>query len=48
VDTYLCDYFLWSYLKDHAYSTNPHTVQEMQVENEAVAEGITGDMLHDS
>jgi hypothetical protein len=30
------------------YHTNPHSVQEMQAEFEAVAEEITGDMLHDT
>jgi len=43
-----CDYFLWDYLKDHVYCTNPHTVQELHMELEAVAEEITGDMLHDT
>jgi hypothetical protein len=37
-----CDYFLWGYLKGHVFSTNQHTVQEFQVETEAVAEEITG------
>jgi len=26
------DYFLWCYLKDHAYRTNPHTVPELEAE----------------
>jgi hypothetical protein len=38
-----CSHFLWGYLKDHAYN-NPHTTQDWQVENEAVAEEITGDV----
>jgi hypothetical protein len=42
------DYFLWVYLKDRVYRTNPHTVQELQVETEAVAEEITGDMSRDT
>jgi hypothetical protein len=29
------------------YCTNPHTVQELQVDIDAVAGEITGDMLHD-
>jgi hypothetical protein len=37
-----CNYFLWGYLKDHVYCTNSHTVQELQVEVEAVAEDIIG------
>jgi len=32
------DYFHWWYLKDCAYHTNLHTVQELQVEIEAAAE----------
>jgi hypothetical protein len=43
-----CDYFLWGYLKDCMYRTNPHTVQELQAENAAVAEEITGDILRDT
>jgi hypothetical protein len=39
-----CDYFLWGYLKDCVYCTNPHAAQELQVENEAAAEEITGDV----
>jgi hypothetical protein len=27
-----CSYFLWGYLKDGVYCTNPHTVQEFQLE----------------
>jgi len=42
-----CNYFLWGHLKDHVYCTNLHTVQEVQVEIEAVANEVTGDMLHD-
>jgi len=29
------------------YCTNLHTIQELQVETEAVAQDLTGDMLHD-
>jgi hypothetical protein len=43
-----CYYFLWSYLKDHAYCTKLHTVQWVQVETETVAEEITRDMLYDT
>jgi hypothetical protein len=32
-----CDHILWGYLKDHVYRTNPHTVQDLQAETEAVA-----------
>jgi len=38
-----CDYFLWGYLKDRVYRINPHTVQELQAEIEAVTEEITAD-----
>jgi hypothetical protein len=38
----------WGYLKDHVYHTNLHTVQEVQVKIEAVAEEITGCVLHDT
>jgi hypothetical protein len=44
----LCDYFLWDYLKGHAYCTNQHTVQKLRAEIEAVAEEMTGDTLHDT
>jgi septum formation topological specificity factor MinE len=44
-DTNPCDHFLSSHLNDRVYRTNPHTVQELQVEIEAVVEQITGDML---
>jgi hypothetical protein len=40
--------FLQGYLKDCVYYTNPHTIQELQVEVEAVVEEITGDMLHNT
>jgi hypothetical protein len=43
-----CNYLLWGHLKDHVYHTNPPTTQELQLELEAVAEEITGDMLHDT
>jgi hypothetical protein len=33
-----CNYFPWDYLKNHVYRTNPHNVQELQVEIEAAAE----------
>jgi len=39
------NYFLWGYLKDRVYCTNPHNVHKLQVETEAVAEEIT---LHDT
>jgi hypothetical protein len=40
--------FSWGYFKDSGYRTNPHTVQELQVKIEAVAEEITADMLRDT
>jgi len=40
-----CKYFLWGYLRDRVYCTIPHTVQELQVQFEAVAKETTGDML---
>jgi peptide methionine sulfoxide reductase MsrB len=40
-----CDYFLWGYLKDRLYRINPHNVQDLQAEFEAVIKEITGDML---
>jgi hypothetical protein len=43
----LCKCSIWGYLKDCMYCTNPHTVQELLVKLEAVAEEITSDMLHD-
>jgi hypothetical protein len=43
-----CECFAWVCLKDHAFHTNLHTVWELQVEIEAVAEEITGDMLCDT
>jgi hypothetical protein len=43
-----CDYFLWGCFKDRVYRTNPHTVQQLQAENEDVAEETTGDMLRDT
>jgi hypothetical protein len=39
-----CDCFLWDHVKDRMYRTNPHAVQEMQAEIEAVAEKVTGDI----
>jgi len=38
------DYFLWGYLKDRVYRTNPHIFQEFQAE----IEEITGDVLSDT
>jgi hypothetical protein len=38
--------FHLDYLKNCLYSTNPHTVQDLQVEIEAVAQEITGGRLH--
>jgi hypothetical protein len=40
--------FPLGYLNDRVYRTNPHTVQELQAETEAVYEEITGDMLRDT
>jgi hypothetical protein len=31
------DYFLWDYINNCAYCTNPHTVQELQAEIEVIA-----------
>jgi hypothetical protein len=42
LDTNYCNYFLWGYLKDCVYHTNP---QELQTEAEVAAEEITGDMV---
>jgi hypothetical protein len=39
-----CDHFLWGYITDHVYRTNPHIVQGLQAEIEAVAKEIIGDM----
>jgi hypothetical protein len=41
------EYFLWGYVKDSVHCTNQHTVQDLQVKTEAVA-NIIGDMLHDT
>jgi hypothetical protein len=43
-----CDYFLWVYPKYRVYRSNPHTVQDLHMELEAVAEENTGGMLHDT
>jgi hypothetical protein len=43
-----CNHFFGGYLKDHVYCTNPHTVQDMQVETQAAFEVITSDMLCDT
>jgi transposase len=43
-DMNTCDYILWSYIKNHVYSTNPHTNQKLQVEIKAVSEEIAGDV----
>lgn len=43
-----CHWFLWGYLKDHVHHTNPHSVEELQVEIQSVAEGIIGGMLRDT
>jgi len=42
------DYFFWGYNKGRVHRTNPHTVQELQAEIEAVTEEITGDKLRDT
>jgi len=41
------DYFVWGYLTDSVYTTDSHTVHELQAEIEAVDEEITGDTLCD-
>jgi len=48
LDVNPCNYVLWGYLEDHVYHTNLHSVPELQVEIETVAEEITGDMLCDT
>jgi hypothetical protein len=42
-----CDYFLWGYLKDCMYRTNPCTFQDLQAETEANGERMTSDKLRD-
>jgi len=42
-----CNYSIWSYFKDCMCCTSLHTVQELHVEIEAVAEDITH-TLHDT
>jgi hypothetical protein len=36
------------YFKDRVYRTNLHALQQLQADIDAVAEDITGDMLHDT
>jgi hypothetical protein len=43
----LCDYFLWSYVKDRVYRTKPSHYSGLQEEIEVVADEMTGDMLRD-
>jgi hypothetical protein len=43
-----CKYFLWGYLKNHVYYTNPHNIQVLQAEIEGDAEDITGDIAENS
>jgi hypothetical protein len=47
-DINIYDYYIWGYIRDRLYRTNPHTVQGLQDESEAVDEGVTGDTLLDT
>jgi hypothetical protein len=39
------NYFVWGYVRDHVFCSDPHAVPEMQAEIEAARENLTGDML---
>jgi hypothetical protein len=46
--TWISVVVLWGYIKDRLYRINPHTVQELQADMDAVAEEIRGDTLSDT
>jgi len=39
---------LYGCIKDHVYSTTPHTAQELKAEIEAIAEEVRGETLRDT